>query len=147
MKTGTGPVFSPDGARLALRNLAGPAEVWDVESGERLFTLEGHTAGVVGVAYSPDGLLIATASFDGTARLWDAETGAAVLRLPQLDGEVSSVDFSPDGRYLATHSVAEGVVRVWTLDPDELVAIATQNVTRTLTQAECLEYLQRSSCP
>ena len=147
METATGPVFSPDGARLALRDLAGPAEVWDRDSGERLFALEGHTAGVVAVAYSPDGRLIATASFDGTARLWDAETGAAVLRLPQLDGEVSSVAFSPDGRHLATHSVAEGVVRVWTLDPDELMAIATQNVTRTLTEAECLEYLQRSSCP
>ncbi len=146
IETGSGPVYSPDGTRLALRDGAGPAEVWDVEAGERLLVLEGHTAGVEDVAYSPDGRLIATSSFDGTARLWDAETGAAVLRLPQLDGEVSSVDFSPDGRHLATHSFAEGLVRVWTLDPDELAAIARENVTRELTLAECQEYLQTQTC-
>ena len=146
METGTGPVYSPDGTRLALRNLAGPAEVWDVDSGERLLTLEGHTARTVRVAYSPDGRLIATASFDGTARLWDAQTGDAVLRLPRLAGEVSSVAFSPDGRHLATHSLAENLVRVWTLDPDELVSIAAENVTRALTPAECQEYLQTDAC-
>ena len=145
--TGSGPVYSPDGTRLALRNGGGPAEVWGVESGERLFTLEGHTAGVEDVTYSPDGRLIATASFDGTARLWDATTGDAVLRLPQLAGEVSSVNFSPDGRHLATHSLAEGLVRVWTRDPDELVSIAAEKVTRDLTPAECQEYLQTQTCP
>lgn len=144
---GTGPVFSPDGTRLALRNLAGPAEVWDVEAGERLFTLDGHTAGVVEVTYSPDGALLATASFDGTARLWDAETGAAVLRLPRLGAEVSSVAFSPDGQHLATHTLADGLIRVWALDSDELVAIGADNVTRTLTPAECREYLPRRPCP
>jgi WD40 repeat protein/DNA-binding SARP family transcriptional activator len=144
--TGTGPVFSPDGTRLAMRNISGPAEVWDVDSGRPLFALEGHTSGVVEVAYSPDGTLIATAGFDGTARLWDAETGDAVLCLPQLAGEVSSVAFSPDGRHLATHSLAEGMVRVWTLDPDELVAIATKSLTRQLTPAECTEYLHTDTC-
>ena len=145
--TGTGPVYSPDATRLAIRNIAGPAEIWDVDSGERLLTLEGHTAGVLEVAYSPDGELVATASFDGTARLWDAETGDPVLRLPRLPGEVSSVAFSPDGRRLATHSLAEGLVRVWALDSDELVTIATGSVTRQLTPAECQEYLPTVACP
>lgn len=145
--TATGPVFSPDGTRVALRDLAGPAQVWDVEADEPLFELDGHTAGVVDVVFSPDGQLIATASFDGTARLWDAATGEAVLRLPRLAGEVSSVAFSPDGQHLATHSLAEDMVRVWTLDPDELVAIAADEVTRGLTSAECQEYLQADTCP
>jgi WD40 repeat protein len=145
--TGTGPVYSPDGTQLAIRNIAGPAEVWDVDSGQRLRTLEGHTAGVVEVAFSPDGRLIATAGFDGTTRLWDAATGDPVLRLPRLPGEVSSVAFSPDGRRLATHSLAEGLVRVWALDSDELVTIATGSVTRQLTPAECQEYLPTLACP
>ena len=145
--TGSGPVYSPDGTQLALGDGAGPAQVWDVGTGERVFDLEGHAAGVVDVAYSPDGQRIATASFDGTGRLWDSGTGQAVLRLPRLPGEVSSVDFSPDGQHLATHSLTEGLVRVWTLDQDELVAIASANVTRDLTPAECQEYLQTPTCP
>jgi len=147
VETGNGPVYSPDGTRLTLRDTAGTAEVWDVSTGERLFSLDGHTAGVGDAAYSPDGGLIATASFDGSARLWDAETGAAVLRLPTLAGEISSVDFSPDGQHLATHSVAEGLVRVWTLDPGELMAIATEKVAREFSTAECQEYLQTPTCP
>jgi len=145
--TGSGPVYSPDGTQIALRDGAGPAQVWDVGTGQRLFDLEGHAAGVVDVAYSPDGQWIATASFDGTGRLWDSATGQAVLRLPRLPGEVNSVDFSPDGQHLATHSLTEGLVRVWTLDPDELMVIADENVTRDLTPAECQEYLQTDACP
>ena len=70
-----------------------------------------------------------------------------MLRLPTLAGEISSVDFSPDGQHLATHSVAEGLVRVWTLDPAELMAIATEKVAREFTTAECQEYLQIPTCP
>jgi WD40 repeat protein/DNA-binding SARP family transcriptional activator len=145
---GNRPTYSPDGRQLATAPIVGgPVEVSDPTTGRLLYTLDGHTAPVADLAYSPDGNLIATASFDGTARLWEAETGQPVLRLPKLSGEVTSVTFSPDGRHLATNTHPQGVVRVWTLDSDELLAIARQNVTRTLTPAECQEYLQTPSCP
>jgi len=57
-----------------------------------------------------------------------------------------SVAFTPAGERLVT-MWADGVTRVWTLDLDELVAIARARVTRGLTTAECEQYLHSSSCP
>jgi WD40 repeat protein len=53
---------------------------------------------------------------------------------------VSGLDFSPDGERLASAS-ADGVVRVWTLDLDELISIANDELTRGLTDDECRQYL------
>jgi hypothetical protein len=35
-------------------------------------------------------------------------------------------------------------VRVWALDPEHLLRIARNRMTRTLTEEECRRYLQRS---
>jgi WD40 repeat protein len=59
--------------------------------------------------------------------------------------QVSNVDISPDGRWVAT-AHGNGVVRVWTTDPAELVEVAERQVTRTLTDAECREYLHQDGC-
>ena len=56
-----------------------------------------------------------------------------------------SVAFSPDGSLLA--SVDGATVRVWALDIDDLLEIARQNVTRSLTDEECRQYLHVESCP
>ena len=41
----------------------------------------------------------------------------------------------------------DGLVRVWALDLDELIAIATDRLTRTLTEDECRQYLHVERCP
>lgn len=50
------------------------AQVWEVESGQKAFSLDGHR-GFVSVAVSPKGDLIATGDEDGKVRLWDAQSG------------------------------------------------------------------------
>ena len=60
------------------------------------------------------------------------------------EGPVWDIDFSPDGAKLASAS-PEGVVRVWALDLDDLIAIAKREVTRGLSASECRQYL-RSDC-
>jgi tetratricopeptide (TPR) repeat protein len=65
-------VFSPDGRRIASAAQDHTIKLWDAETGEEIFTLRGHTAGVLGVAFSPDGNRIASASSDISAKIWDA---------------------------------------------------------------------------
>ncbi|MDJ0498447.1 MAG: BTAD domain-containing putative transcriptional regulator [Acidimicrobiia bacterium] len=139
--TGGSVQFSPDGSRLLTVGADGFGRIWDAGSGELLIELEGHTGGVEdGVWVSDD--TVATASSDNTARLWDATSGENVLTLP-LDGYLPHLAVSPDGRRLATSS--GGVVRVRTLDLDELLAIATER-SRPLSPAECVTF-HFEDCP
>ena len=140
----TALAFDESGNRLVAA--AGPvAEVWNVETGERVLTLAGHQGAVVDVAYSADGARVATGSTDRTARTWDAETGAPLAVLGGHANEVSEVMFSPDGSRLASVSGC-CAARLWALDLDDLVRIAAGEVTRTLADEECRRFLHRESC-
>jgi WD40 repeat protein len=81
--------FSPDSRRLASAARAddpesevesGEVKLWDMETGQEVYTLRGHAGAVYGVAFSPCGRRLATASGDGTVKIWDgtplAETPA-----------------------------------------------------------------------
>jgi WD40 repeat protein len=50
-------------------------KVWDVESGQCLRTLEGHTSRVYSVALSADGRRAVSGSLDKTLKAWDVEHG------------------------------------------------------------------------
>jgi COMPASS component SWD3 len=49
-------------------------KIWDHQSGEHLYTLEGHTEGISDLAWSNEGDYIASASDDKTIRIWSMET-------------------------------------------------------------------------
>lgn len=138
--------FDPSGSRIATAGRAGQAEIWDVESGTRLAVLAGNSGGINDVAFSADGSRVATAGSDGTVRLFEADTGAQQLVLRGHRCGVQSVAFSPDGTKLASASACDGV-RIWALDIDDLLEIARQQVTRSLTDEECRQYLHVDRCP
>jgi WD40 repeat protein/transcriptional regulator with XRE-family HTH domain len=111
----TGLAFSPDGSRLAIVSLdVNYATIVDVETGEKLFTLIGHTNTNWGVSFSPDGKQVVTCGGDGTARIWDSATGKLVLTLAGHTGVIVTAHFSPDGTRIATAS-KDGTHRVWDL--------------------------------
>jgi WD40 repeat protein/energy-coupling factor transporter ATP-binding protein EcfA2 len=109
--------FSPNG-----RQLLGIADdltvrLWDVQSGQLLHVLQGHTATVQQARFSSDGEWIVTASWDRTARLWRVASGAATKTLSHQDA-VSSASFSPDGQRVVTTSW-DGKTRIWNVATGE----------------------------
>jgi hypothetical protein len=59
---------------------------------------------------------------------------------------VGDAEFSPDGARVAIAGL-DGFVRLLTLKLDELVTLAQSRVTRSLTTAECQQYLHLEACP
>ena len=52
--------------------------IWDVESGDCIKTLKGHTRGVHGVSFSPNNQYVVSGSGDDTVRIWDVESGDCI---------------------------------------------------------------------
>ena len=142
-----GPVkFSPDGKLLAVANSGnvGQVTVIDPATDRTLVTTTGDTKGIQDVAFSPDSTLLATASLDGTARIWDAHTGQP-LRILDDPTSLYAITFSPNGRKVTTLDYA-GVINTWDTctdcrNPQALLALAQERVTRPLTPAERRTFL------
>ncbi len=116
--------FSPDGKTLASGDQRdNDTRLWDVQTGELLKSLKGHTpfgsANVNSVVFSPDGNTIASGSSDGTIRLWNANTGEFIKYLVGHTKSVNSVVFSPNGNTLISAG-AEGVC-LWDTNTGEFI--------------------------
>jgi WD40 repeat protein len=55
--------------------------IWDLETGQTLTTLQGHTYGVRAVAITPDGRRDVSGSGDDTVRVWDLRDGKKLVTL------------------------------------------------------------------
>jgi hypothetical protein len=74
------------------------------------------------------------------------DTGAQQLTLKGSGCVVEGVAFSRDGTKLASTSWCDGV-RIWALDIGDLLDIARREAGRTITDAECRQYLHVDRCP
>ena len=100
--------FSSDAKMLASGSDEAIIRLWDVESGDALFTLTGHDRTnskyfreIVLLAFSPDGKTLASASRQQLC-LWDIVSGNQLSAIPQqwLGDVVMTLVFSPDGSTL-----------------------------------------------
>ncbi len=97
------------------------------------------------VVFSPDDTQVATIGFDGAVKLWDVAAGVERMRLPGVGNNGREVAFSPDGVYLAV-TAGDGLVRLYVLSIDDLLTLAQSRLTRSLTDAECRQYLHLQQC-
>lgn len=113
--------FHPDDTYLATGSSDSTAKVWDLTTGQELFTLSGTKGFVSRLDFSPDGRQLATAGTDGTARIWNIQ--------PEAIGEIKvigdipqamDVDLSPDESQLALASFASPVT-IWDTASGELL--------------------------
>ena len=98
--------FTPDGTSIASGSWDTTIRLWDVQSGNPLRTLAGHSKPVQSIAIR--GSMLASAGRDETVVLWDLNERK---ELRKWSANVQSLDLSPDGSLVA--GVAPSSVRIW----------------------------------
>jgi ankyrin repeat protein len=117
--------FNPDRTFAATGVVGRSVRVWNIETGENLAQLVGHTERVWGMAWSHDGQRILSGSFDNTARLWDLRTRKCLRVLSGHSGFVRALEFSADGQLAITAGgdQRDRSVRVWNLETGECLQV------------------------
>jgi WD40 repeat protein len=102
--------------------------------------------------FSRDSRWLATTGNDDTVRVWDLNVAGKARNpdesdpiprvFPGLSLPMRVVRFDPEGRRLITVA-GDGVIRVWTLDNNELLKIAARTARRNLTRQEWNQYFPR----
>jgi eukaryotic-like serine/threonine-protein kinase len=123
--------WAPDSQRIACGMGDGGVLIWDVLTGEHLFTYTGHQKTPISassggrwigaVAWSPDGKRVASIAPDKTLQIWDAADGAhAVVYYPRPDDiafeKLYALAWSPNGKYIAVGGELpnyEGAFQIW----------------------------------
>jgi len=108
--------ISPNGSLLA----NGEA-IWDLGSGQELFTLERGSPIPAFAAFSPEGSQLALTRMDQCVKLVDTSSGEITQTLEcGEDLRTKRMEFSPDGSHLAA-GVINGTVRIWDIKSGEII--------------------------
>ncbi|MGC7097438.1 WD40 repeat domain-containing serine/threonine-protein kinase [Amycolatopsis lurida] len=129
----SGPTMAGDTRLPTVANDNFVVRLWDLDRGEGVLAMRGHTDLVTSVCMSPDGHFVVSGSDkrDRTIRLWDATTGTCLRVLndapspadhetPARVAPALCVRFSPDSRFvLAGH--ADATIRIWDIHSGQCV--------------------------
>jgi serine/threonine protein kinase len=107
--------ISPDGHILASASDDKTIRLWNLNTGQAISTLSGHSHFVKAVAFSPDGKILASSSDDKTIKLWDLNTKQEIYTFSGHSHAVKSVAFSPCGKLLASGSW-DKKIKLWDIN-------------------------------
>jgi len=135
-----GGAISPDGKILAIGGWpygsgdhGNPVYLFDLESGEIIGLLNGHTDVVMSMDFSQDGKWLASGS-SSTVRIWDmSNIGGNPVVIINSEAGVFDLAFSPDGKTLVSGHI-DHVVRLW--DLSKSLEETQQSGTQTLNKPE-----------
>lgn len=112
--------FSHDGKFIAT-GCNRSAQIYDVNTGEKLCVLQDENADVSGdlyirsVCFSPDGKYLATGAEDKLIRVWDIQNRTIRNTFAGHEQDIYSLDFARDGRTIASGS-GDRTVRLWDIE-------------------------------
>jgi len=116
--------WHPDGRHLAAAGSDPRIQIWDLETANRIATLEGHAQQITALTFHPRGGLLASSSWDGGVRLWDPIAARQVMEIPFGP----AVRFSQDGGWLGS-SFAFEKLQLWAVIPNEEYCTLSQGST------------------
>ena len=102
--------YNGEGTRLATLGKRNVVEIWDVDTGRLLRSLEGSDEDFRTLNFASNGSLLFTTS-DKSAAIWDADSGRRLFTLPRTE-QVTAVTFSADGKRIAT-AQNDGSLQLW----------------------------------
>ncbi len=133
-ETARSVTFSPDQGLVASGNWKDGLKIWNTQTGNEVFTLEGHMAGINELYFSPDGTWLVTAHEDKIVRVWDVKSAQEAY---QFEGYLpKGLPFSPDQRFL---TIARAPQEKYKLDVLEIVELSSGKIV-----AELPEFPSRS---
>src|SRR5262249_34478802 len=81
----------PSGTQLFTGSADKSIKVFDINNGNVLRTLAGHTGSVKAIALTKDGNKVISGSDDKSFRVWNAADGKPLLTIPKLPASVDAV--------------------------------------------------------
>ncbi|MBN8248824.1 MAG: hypothetical protein J0L84_15465, partial [Verrucomicrobia bacterium] len=111
------PSLSPDGRRLAVMDADQSIQLFDMATGQRLFTVATNLL-CFHLRFSPDGGRLASSGQNTVARVWDLERPGSAPSLFPSSHNVWDAVFSPDGSTLIT-ATSHQQLELWTVSTGE----------------------------
>jgi WD40 repeat protein/predicted Ser/Thr protein kinase len=106
--------ISPDGQTVISGSRDKEIKVWNLRSGELLYTLTGHKGSVLSITISSDGKTLFSGSEDKTVKVWDLTTQQEINTITKYLDAVTSLEISPDGKTLISGS-HDGTIKIWSV--------------------------------
>ncbi len=116
--------ISPDEKLVATPCDDGVTRIFDLESGDLLQILHGHSGPPICAAFSPQGDLLATGSWDNSVAVFRTSDWQLVTRIRGISDIVCALVFSHDGKEIVTANYSGAVVR-WDAQSGQLLGVLT----------------------
>jgi WD40 repeat protein len=112
-------------------------QVWNWRTGDRISSLEGHSAPITAIALSQDGKTLVSGSRDRTIKVWNASTGEELTTLTGHHSPITAIAISADGQTVVssgcnqyesrdrqTHTtIRDRSLRIWNLPHNKVTHI------------------------
>ncbi len=96
-------------------------QLLDMQTGQCIKTLQGHSKKVPALSFSPDGERLVSGGYDQKIKLWDTSNGRCIKTWEGKVNWLRTVVFSPDGHTLASGGI-EPEISLWDIETGQYVS-------------------------